>query len=388
LLCSNQNCSTGVFLAQSENFLQICPTLLEGERDMAVPGKRGRPSRRIRLEEIAARCGVSVSTASRALSGAGGVREALRATIIETAKSMNYAVPASVAGRKVILAASSAAMLDSARSQFTTHVLDGLNERARMLGVELVTRPVATAEDEIAVLRESERDDGVAGCLFLTLDDDAVLTLTAGFSKPIVLVNGDDPSMRHSSVTPCNRSAAMLAANHLIGLGHRRILFLMRRGRRTIERRYEGWRDALAAASVGDLEQLVVEVEDWLPELASRAVRKRIAAHGLDFSAVLTAGDSLAFGAIRGVQEAGYSVPGDVSVVGMDDLPLAAFCNPPLTAMHIPMREIGSAALSLLLDDMAHAVLPPRRVELACRLVERQSTAPARTGEGHRHPVP
>lgn len=354
---------------------------------MTIQGKRGRPSRRIRLEEVAARCGVSVSTASRALSGVGGVREDLRTTIIETAKSMNYAVPASVAGRKVILAASSAAMLDSARSQFTTHVLDGLNERARMLGVELATRPVATPEDEIAILREAERDGSVAGCLFLTLDDDAVLTLTAGFSKPIVLVNGDDPSMRHSSVTPCNRSAAMLAANHLIGLGHRRILFLMRRGRRTIERRYEGWRDALVAAGVAGFEDLVVDVEDWLPELASKAVRERVAARGLDFTAVLTAGDSLAFGAVAGVQGAGYSVPGDVSVVGMDDLPQAAFCNPPLTAMHIPMREIGSAALSLLLDDMAHAVLPPRRVELACRLVVRQSTAAVRAGARH-HPVP
>jgi DNA-binding LacI/PurR family transcriptional regulator len=301
---------------------------------------------------------------------------------------MNYAVPASVAGRKVILAASSAAMLDSARSQFTHHVLDGLNERARMLDVELVTRPVATPDDEIAILHAAEHDDSVAGCLFLTLDDDAMLTLTAGFSKPIVLVNGDDPSMRHSSVTPCNRSAAMLAANHLIGLGHRRILFLMRRGRRTIERRFEGWRDALTAAGVADFEDLVVEVQDWLPELASKAVKERIAARGLDFTAVLTAGDSLAFGAVAGVQEAGYTVPGDVSVVGMDDLPLAAFCNPPLTAMHIPMREIGSAALSLLLDDMGHAVLPPRRVELACHLVVRQSTAPVRAGESHCHAAP
>ncbi|RWM07159.1 MAG: LacI family transcriptional regulator [Mesorhizobium sp.] len=355
---------------------------------MTIQGKRGRPSRRVRLEEIAARCGVSVSTASRALSGVGGVKDDLRATIIETAKSMNYAIPASVAGRKVILAASSVAMVDSARNQFTYHVLDGLNERARLLGVELVTRPVATPEDEIALLRESERDDSVAGCLFLTLDDADVLTLTAGFSKPIVLVNGDDPSMRHSSVTPCNRSAAMLAARHLIGLGHRRILFLMRRGRRTIERRYEGWRDALMAGGITGFDDLVVEVEDWLPELASKAVTARIADRGLDFTAVLTAGDSLAFGAIAGIQEAGYSVPADVSVVGMDDLPQAAFCNPPLTTMHIPMREIGSAALSLLLDDMAHSMLPPRRVELACHLVVRRSTAPAPAGAEPHPPSP
>ncbi len=347
---------------------------------MTVPGKRGRPNRRVRLEEIAKRCGVSISTASRALNGAGGVRERLRSEIIDTARSLNYAIPASVAGRKVILAASSVAMIDQARSQFTSHVLDGLYERARLLGVQVETRPVASQADELALLREAEDDDSFTGCLFLTLDEDDVLTLTEGFSKPIVLVNGDDPSMRHSSVTPCNRSAARLAAQHLIGLGHTRILFLMKRGRRTIERRYEGWRDALIASGAGDPDGLVVEVGDWLPDLASEAIADRIRERGLDFTAVVTTGDSLAYGAILGVERAGYSVPADVAVVGMDDLPLSAFSNPPLTTMHIPMREIGSTALSLLLDDLNVSKMPPRRIELACHLVVRQSTAPVRAG--------
>ena len=76
-----------------------------------------------------------------------------------------------------------------------------------------------------------------------------------------------------------------------------------------------------------------------------------------------------------GVQKAGYRVPADVSVMGMDDLPQAAFQSPPLTTMHIPMREIGAASLELLLHDLGGLRLPPRRVELACHLVERQSTA-------------
>lgn len=355
---------------------------------MTSKGKRGRPNRKVRLEEIAGRVGVSVSTASRALAGAGGVREPLRDEIIAAARAMNYAIPASAAGRKVVLAASSVAMVDHSRNQFTFHVLDGLTERARMLGVELVTRPVASAADEVALLAEAEADAGVAGCLFLTLDDDDVLTRTAGFSKPIVLVNGDDPTMQHSSVTPCNRSAAQFAAGHLAALGHRRILFLMRRGRRTIERRYEGWRDALAARGVTDIDDLVVEVSDWLPDLAAEAVRARIAARGLDFTAVLTAGDSLAYGAINGLIAEGFVVPDDVSVVGMDDLPLSAFSNPPLTAMHIPMREIGAAALSLLLDDLGLSTLPARRIELACKLVERSSCARVRAGGEHQATAP
>jgi DNA-binding LacI/PurR family transcriptional regulator len=344
-----------------------------------MDGKRGKPNRRVRLEEIAQRCGVSVSTASRALTGAMGVREPMRATIIEAARQLNYAIPTSVVGRKVIVAASSAAMIDNSRAQFTFHVLDGLYERARVLGVELATRPVASSDDEAALLREAEADDAVAGCLFLTLEDD-MLPMTEGFSKPIVLINGDDPYMRHSSVTPCNRAAARFAATHLIGLGHRRILFMMRSGRRTIQRRFEGWRDALTAAGVKDIDDLVVEVGDWLPDLAAAAIQQRIEARGLDFSAVLTAGDSLAFGAIRGLTQRGVTVPEQVSVIGMDDLPQSAFSTPPLTAMHIPMREMGSEALTLLLDHLSGGPMLPRRVELACHLVQRLSTGPVASG--------
>jgi len=340
-------------------------------------GKRGTPTRRVRLEDIAGQCGVSVSTASRALAGGKGVRGDLRATIIETAKKLNYSIPTSIAGRKVILAASSAAMVDYVRNQFNFYVLDGLQERARTLGVELVSRSIGENADQIALLNEAREDDSVAGCLFLTLDDEAVLTLTDDFDKPIVLINGDDPAMRHSSVTPCNRSAARLATQHLLDLGHRRVLFLMRRGRRTIERRFEGWRDALGERQA-DAADLAVDVPDWLPELAAEAIVRRIEARGLDFTAVLAAGDSLAVGAMMGLQRAGYRVPDDVSVMGMDDLPQAAFQNPPLTTMHIPMREIGAASLDLLLDDLDGMAMPPRRVEFACHIVKRQSTGAVR----------
>ncbi len=175
------------------------------------------------------------------------------------------------------------------------------------------------------MLREAREDPQVAGLLFLTVDDEGMLEATRGFDKPIVLLNGDDPFMRLSSVTPCNRSSARLAAEHLIDLGHQRILFLMRPGRRTIERRYEGWQDALQDHGLPLDEDLIVSVDDWLPELAAQAIASRISARGLDFTAVLAAGDSLAVGAMMGVQQKGFSVPGDVSVVGIDDLPQAAF---------------------------------------------------------------
>ncbi|HEU0222431.1 MAG TPA: LacI family DNA-binding transcriptional regulator [Paracoccaceae bacterium] len=332
----------------------------------------------MRLEDIARQCGVSLSTASRALAGEKGVRPEIRHMILEAAKTANYAAPAAVTGQRVILAASSAAMIDYVRNQFTLYVLEGLNERARALGLEIVTRPIADQGEELAILEEARRDDGVAGILFLTIDDETMLAASRTFEKPVVLINCDDPDMRLSSVTPCNRSAGRLATKYLIGLGHRRILFLMRPGRRTIERRREGWEDALREHGQPVTEDMLLPVDDWIPDLAAQAVIRRIRARGLDFTAILTAGDSLAAGAMVGVQQAGYSVPGDVSIMGIDDLPQAAFLTPPLTCMHVPKREIGMVALDLLRDGLSGPPMPARRVELACHLVERQSVGPAR----------
>ncbi len=338
---------------------------------MEKTDKRGKISRRVRLVDLAKRCDVSVSTVSRALAHEKGVRPEIRERVFAAAREYNYAMPSAVAGQTVIIAASSAAMIDYARNQFTAHVLEGVRERAAVLGLDVVTQPVSSAAEERSLLDGALEDDAIAGLLFLTLDDEEMLAGTRDFAKPLVLVNGDDPFMRLSSVAPCNRAAAAMATEYLRRLGHEHILFLMRRGRRTIERRFEGWRDAMGDGA--DLVDRVVEVDDWLPELAAEVIGARLDEKGLDFSAVLAAGDSLAVGAAMGLASRGYKVPDAASVMGMDDLPQAAFHTPPLTTIHIPMREIGAAALDLLRDQMVGFSAPARRVELACGLVERAS---------------
>ncbi|MEZ2130827.1 MULTISPECIES: LacI family DNA-binding transcriptional regulator [unclassified Sinorhizobium] len=343
---------------------------------MASEQKKGR---RTRLDDIAARCGVSISTVSRALAGEKGVRPEIRKLVIETANAISYAVPASVAGKKVILVASSAAMIDYVRSQFTLYVLEGLNARAATLGIEVLMRPVANSTDQMRVVTEMRDDPSLGGMLILTLDDEDMLAVAAGLGKPVVLVNSDDPYMRFSSVTPCNRSAAFIGTERLIKAGHERILFMLRPGRRTIERRMEGWCDALRHHGLKANADLVLEVDDWLPELGAETLTRHVQQNGLSFTAILTAGDSLANGAVRGLQAMGYDVPRDVSVVGIDDLPQSAFLNPPLSTVHIPIRELGATALDLLRDMMLGLTLPTRRVELGCHLVERSSIAVARS---------
>ena len=326
--------------------------------------------KRVRMEDLAGRCGVSVATVSRALSDSPGVRPDLRARVRETAATLGYALPSGVAGRRAILIASRAAMVDAARSQFTLHVLDGMRDRAAALGMVLDTH---TATGPLP--RDFDGGDA-AGYLLLTPDSDAEIAAAAALDRPVVLVNADDPAMRLSSVAPCNRTAAARATDYLIAQGHRRILFLTHPGRRTIERRREGWAERLAAEGTPPEPDMVVEVADWLPELAAQAIKARLARGPRDFTAVLAAGDSLAIGALIGLSEAGVSVPGQVSVMGFDGLPQCALQSPPLSAVEIPMRQIGALALDLLRDVLTGPDMPARRVELACRIVDRASTGP------------
>lgn len=339
------------------------------------PGKSGKPSRRIRLDDLARACDVSIATVSRALSGAPGVRPELVEKIQRKAQEFRYALPSTLAGQRLLILASPAAMEDYARSQFTLNVMQGIEERARLLRAEVITQAISTTAQERQALAEAATDPRVAGLLFLTLDDADMLTPARALRKPVVLVNGDDPLMQLSSVAPSNRAAAAMATDYLMRLGHRRILFLSRPGRRTIERRAEGWRDRMTAGGATLDAALQVDVADWLPDHAASALHDRVAARGVDFTAVLCASDSLALGALQGLAALGIAVPDRVSVLGMDGLAQGAFFSPALTALEIPMRHIGAAAVDLVRDLSLGSHLPARRIEFACRLVERRSCA-------------
>ena len=249
-----------------------------------------------------------------------------------------------------------------------------MQERAEAQGIRIDSFTYQNADD-LQALRAAAAAPDVLGVLLVTVDD-GMLAKVYDLACPAVVVNGDDPQMRLSSVTPCNRSAAALATQHLVGLGHRRIAFLTRPGRRTIQRRYEGWRDVLA----GDFEPaLTIETEDWTAEAAQRSVSRALE-QGRDFTAIVAAGDVLAAGAIAALMAAGRRAPQDVSVIGIDGLPQGQYLAPALTTVKIPMHAVGALSAELLAETVrlrkAGVDLPSRRIELACELIERASCAP------------
>lgn len=330
------------------------------------------PSKRPTIAEIAQDLDLSTATVSRALSGRGYVRDEVAARIRAKARELGYPVRETAAGSRVLLVASHAALLDLQRSQFTLHVLEGLRERAASMGIEIEVQGY-TDPAEIPPLAR-DRVQGLMGIILMTVDD-ATIRLARSLPCPVVLLNDDDPLMKIDSVAPCNRSAAALAAGHLTALGHRRIMFLTKPGRRTIARRFEGARDVLGA-ELGP--EHLLEVEDWTAEAARQRVAQALR-EAPGFTAIIAAADILAAGALVAIQESGLSVPRDISVIGIDGLPQGEFTSPALTTIAIPMRRIGAEALALVQESVRNRLADqsyvPRRVEFGCKLVDRASTA-------------
>ncbi|MGL9734872.1 MAG: hypothetical protein ACR5LF_01435 [Symbiopectobacterium sp.] len=146
-------------------------------------------------------------------------------------------------GYRIVLAVSQVAMLDYHRYQFSWYVLQSLKERAKVLGLDLVTHPLS--DKGMQVLTDLLNQEDIGSMLALTVDESAILDVVVNLKKPAVLVNSKDPLMQLSSVIPCNRSATRMAADYLVLHGHRDILFLTYSGRRTIEQRHEGWQESM-----------------------------------------------------------------------------------------------------------------------------------------------
>jgi LacI family transcriptional regulator len=131
----------------------------------------------------------------------------------------------------------------------------------------------------------------------------------------------------------------------------------------------------LEAANIGYDPHLILNVSELGLDTAYASMKTFLTGPHPEFTAVFAANDPTAIGVIRALQEAGLHVPRDISVVGFDDLDIAAFIHPPLTTVRVERQEMGKFAVWRLLERVAQPGLTPIRVELQCRLIERKSVA-------------
>ena len=338
---------------------------------------------RATVRDVAEAAGVSVGTVSAVINARASVRDETRRRVMEMITRLNYELPRAVGvgggGRR---SKSVGLMVKEAGNPFYADVLLGVRE---VLGESAYTLFEATSEgtyrEEGRVL-EAFRDHGLAGAIVAPVVEDAsdlshlFLVQRRGF--PLVLL-GEVRGLAVPSVTVDNVQAEKAAVEHLLAGGHERILHVSGPAySQHSQDRVAGVRAAFSESSLRFNDGMVVEGGARLED-GYRVVREVFGRPGERPTAVTCFNDLVAIGALRALSELGLSVPGDVSVVGYDDIEMAAYLPTPLTTVHVPTREMGRRAASLLLRQLdGETGETPDRVVLDATLEVRATSRPLR----------
>jgi DNA-binding LacI/PurR family transcriptional regulator len=366
---------------------------------MSANPRKKRAKRRATLKDVAAEVGVSSATVSNAYNRPEQLSEELRVRVMEAARRLGYAGPDPTArglrrgrvGAIGVLYADrlSYAFADPAAVLF----FEGISRVAEKAGLGLLLVPgsISGRHDPEAV-RGAAVDGFVVYCM---AEDDLMIGAVRERGLPAVFVD-DPPKTAAAGDLPIVRvddeGGAQAAAEHLVGLGHRRIAVVtfelaphpeggladLRRQAQTSFRptrlRLDGYKKVLGAAGVRWEDVTVYECPENVPAEGAVAARVLLSMEPRP-TALLVTSDQLAFGIIEAAKDMGLVVPGDVSVVGFDDVPEAAGFNPPLTTVHQDHVEKGLLAGRLLVAGLGGEE-PDAPKMLPTRLVVRESTAP------------
>ncbi|MFC4243230.1 LacI family DNA-binding transcriptional regulator [Gryllotalpicola reticulitermitis] len=325
------------------------------------------------LNHIAADADVSPSTVSKVLNGRSGVAPETRERVERALRSHGYSPPGERRLQPFV-----ELVFERVESAFATEIIRGVQRAAASRGMSVVLTESGdrhTPGPEWLDGVVQRRPSGVV-LVFSNLPADSKKGLALRGIPFVVLDPAGDPAPDVPSVGSANWSGGVLAARHLLELGHRDIAVIGGRHDMMCSRaRVAGFRSELEGAAV-PLDGALVW-GDFHREDGVRLGLELLRREGRP-TAIFAGNDLMALGVLEAARMLGLSVPHDVSVVGYDDLEVARWSGPPLTTVRQPLAEMGEQAALLALDARADRPLRAARVDLATSLVVRESTAPPR----------
>lgn len=329
-------------------------------------------ARRSTLVDIAAEAGVSVSTVSKVLNGGTDVAAGTRARIASLLRQHGYQVASRLGFGVVDL------LIADLHSPWAEELLRGTMEAATEAGTSVIATTVHSPREFAGWLdRATARGTDGALCV-LHLPGSRELHRLAAARIPLVAIDPPtEPGDAVRSVGTTNWLGGMTATRHLIELGHRRIAIIGGPpGLWSSQARLDGCRAALQAAGLSLDETLVRR--DYFAVAGGRTQAAALLALPEPPTAIVAGNDSQAFGVLQALGERGLRAPGDLSVVGFDDVPVASWASPALTTVRQPLAAMAATAFRMLRTDPATAAGEPHHIELATMLVIRESTGPPR----------
>ncbi|WP_166984408.1 LacI family DNA-binding transcriptional regulator [Paramicrobacterium fandaimingii] len=321
------------------------------------------------MRDVAKAAGVSHQTVSRVINDHPSLRDETKRRVLEVMTELNYR-PNRAARALVTSKSHTIGVLASHRSEYgPATMIEGVEDAAKDRGYFASTVNLANSDD--AAIRaglDHLMNQAVDGIVIVApqvhvLDAMSFLQLDV----PFVSVHQRDGADRHV-IAVDQVAGARLATRHLIELGHRRIAHLAGPQEWVeAQARTRGYLDEMAEHGLVAAQPIV---GDWSSDFGYQAARELLSDGSA--TAVVSGNDQMALGLIHALRERRLDVPGDISIVGFDDIPEARHFWPPLTTVRQDFTELGRRAVSRLLDNVGEAITEP----IEPRLVVRASTAP------------
>lgn len=328
---------------------------------------------RVTIRDVAARAGVSRQTISRVVNGSERVStataERVRAAILELGYQPNAIARFMARGHTETLVCLAPNLTDYTFAS----VIDGAEAAVRARGYYLMSSSAPDPATFASLVGELIGGGHAEGLLVINpFVDERYTHLPA--DVPVVLIGVCAPGNPASSVSLDDPTAGRMAMAHLLSLGHRRIATITGPlAENCAQERLGAYREMMAAHGAAVADNWVVE-GNWSADAGYRALEE-ILAGATPPTAIFAQNDQMAVGVLRAARERQIAVPEQLSVIGIDDIPLATHFEPPLTTVHQDFAAIGRTAAQLLTQALADPLAPPEHVRLAARLMVRNSTA-------------
>ena len=334
----------------------------------------------VTIRDVAHRAGVSTATVSRILSGASTSRPATVAAVRAAVEELDYR-PSSIArSLKTRMTKTLGLIVTDVHNPFFPELVAAVESAAWEHGFRIIlcngARDPRREADYLALLQDGRVDGLIVAAGHLT---DGYAAQLARSAVPVVIVNSGRADLGVPTIVSDNRAGGRLAAEHLLGLGHTHLAVVTGpiEAADSVDR-VRGALDALASAGIGR-DEVPVVLGFGAPGAGGQSVGELLAERP-DITALICYNDVTAIEVVRALRAMGRRVPGEISVVGFDDIDAAAWVEPPLTTVIQQKREMGYWAVRRLVETIAQPAVGGGRAEqvvLPVSLCVRGSTGPA-----------
>ncbi|HWQ30425.1 MAG TPA: LacI family DNA-binding transcriptional regulator [Negativicutes bacterium] len=337
----------------------------------------------ITIKDVAKKAGVDPSTVSRVIADNPRISAKTKEKVLKVMEELEFhpnAIARSLASRStktigVIMPHSTEQVFVN---PFFTEVMRGIGVSALKQGYNVLFSTGSTGEEEYKATSSLVNEKRVDGLILLTsrIGDKTIANLGKKHF-PFVVVGKPSNTEDANWVDNDNLEAGFQATEHLINLGHKRIGFIGGEFSYVfMGERFKGYKKALDANGI-KFDKELLSLGEFVEEGGFTAAGRLLEQPACP-TAIVVADDLMAFGAIRAIKQNRLSIPGDISIIGFNDTPMASYMDPPLSSVEIFVYELGYNASEMLISQLHETAGHKKHIIIPTRLISRKSTGKAK----------